>query len=155
MTTALDIYKQHYGMINEPDGAVVLEHANRGGFSDNLSFNKISKRQLEDMGIMATMTREELVKCFKDEIGEAVKNKAVNIFISRTTIQKLINFCTYENIGSQSTPKLDMEDKKVSQTSLIGVIKRMIHKANVSIIDPAADAIVRKVFTGSFRKPKK
>ncbi len=155
MKTALDTYKSHYGMRNEPDGAVVLKCADNGLFFDNLLLQKITKKQLEDIGICAEMTREQLIDFLEFKKDRAEKGNVDDFFVSRLAIQRLINFCTYEDTGLAEIDESGKTDEKKQQSPLKETVDSIAKKIDKHITNPFLDAIERRIFTGSFFRKKK
>ena len=150
MATALDTYKYHYGMGSKPDGAVILKHARNRGFMDNLAFKGISPQTLEEIGIHAFMTREEIIEILNKESEKEIPA------ISRSAIESILDFCEV------SISESDEEDKDETKNELSGRKKRLTnryneihHKVFSRIIDPFFDAVFRKIYTGSFFKKDK
>ncbi len=156
MTTALDAYKFHYGMRNEPDGAVVLKCADNGVFFDNLLLHKITKKQLEDAGICAEMTREQLIDFLEFKKDRAEKGNVDDFLVSRLAIQRLVSFCTYDNPSLAKIDGTVEKDEKKQQSPLKETVDNITNRIDKHITNPLLDAIGRKIYTGSFfRKPKK
>lgn len=89
MQTKLDVYRDFYNL--DHDGEVILTHAIRGHFSEQLGGKmqiQIFESLLEELGIQAEMTRDQIVSCMDSLISP--DNEKAAIVIGRQ-MELLIN----------------------------------------------------------------
>ncbi len=146
MKTALDEYKNRYGMRNKCDGAVVLKHAEHGNFRDSVMGTVLGVEQLKKLGVTEEMTREDITHRLRTSDRE-VEQLA---WIHRYSIQLIFDFCTTQVMASNSFYEEEPESPPKTAWNEI------LQKVDSGLIDPIFDAIGRKIHTGSFfRKSKK
>jgi hypothetical protein len=143
MGTALDEYKRYYGL--QHDGETVLEHAYRAHFRDSVTNNILTADKLEDLGITAEMSREQVVDCLSGQPGAIDRRDENVVQLYRYSIQQVIDFCSEQFAY--------IEENKPVQQQISQKIPLM-DKISIKIIDPIFDAIGRRLYTGSFRKRK-